>query len=148
VNEPGGPGEAVAAAALPGLHLGAADYVVVVVGDLDASVAFYTETLGIPLAHRSGPFAQLDTGTTRIGLFEREVMAETIGRPIEGPPDPTRPAFELGFHVDSVDTALDIVAARGVTVVVPATDRAWGQRTAYIADPDGNLIELVETLYV
>lgn len=77
-----------APSARPGLGLGAADYVVVVVGDLDASVHFYCDVLGIPLAHRSGPFAQLDTGVTRIGLFDRATMAETVGRSIDGPPDP------------------------------------------------------------
>lgn len=130
----------------PGLGLGAADYVVVVVGDLDRSVHFYCDVLGIPLAHRSGPFAQLDTGVTKIGLFDRAAMADTVGRTIDGPPDPGRVGFELGFHVDSVDAALSVLAEHDVTVVTPATDRTWGQRTAYIADPDGNLIELVETL--
>lgn len=46
----------------------------------------------------------------------------------------------------SVDGALEVLAEHGVIVVTPAMDRSWGQRTAYIADPDGNLIELVETL--
>ena len=129
-----------------GLGLRLADYVVIVVGDLDESVAFYTERLGLPLAHRSGPDAQLDTGSTRIGLFERAVMADTIGRAILGPPDPTRAGFELGFHVDSVDQAIAFLRAGGAEIVTEPMDREWGQRTAYVADPDGNLIELVETI--
>jgi catechol 2,3-dioxygenase-like lactoylglutathione lyase family enzyme len=36
--------------------------------------------------------------------------------------------------------------AAGTLSVTPPTTRSWGQRTAYLRDPDGNLIELVEDL--
>jgi len=42
----------------------APDYVVLVVDDLDRSLRFYCELLGLPLSHRSGSFAQLATGAT------------------------------------------------------------------------------------
>jgi catechol 2,3-dioxygenase-like lactoylglutathione lyase family enzyme len=32
--------------------------------------------------------------------------------------------------------------AAGVEAVTPPTDRPWGQRTAYVRDPDGHLVEL------
>jgi catechol 2,3-dioxygenase-like lactoylglutathione lyase family enzyme len=40
----------------------APDYVVVVVEDLDRSVHFYCDLLGLPLGHRSGSYAQLAPG--------------------------------------------------------------------------------------
>ena len=54
------------------------DYVVLVVENLDRALAFYTSVLGLELGHRSGPFAQLATGATRLALFERAAMAETL----------------------------------------------------------------------
>jgi catechol 2,3-dioxygenase-like lactoylglutathione lyase family enzyme len=36
--------------------------------------------------------------------------------------------------------------ARGAPAVVPPTDRFWGQRTAYVRDPDGHLVELAQEL--
>lgn len=132
----------------PGIVRGgepAADYVVVLTDDMDRALGFYCEVLGLPLGHRSGPFAQLETGRTRIALYEREAMADTLGFEIR-PPDAAAPAFELGFKVDDVDAAYAEVVRAGAEGVTPPTDRPWGQRTAYVRDPDGNLVELVTQL--
>jgi catechol 2,3-dioxygenase-like lactoylglutathione lyase family enzyme len=64
------------------MHFEAPDYVVLIVADLERSVRFYTEVLGLPLQHRSGSFAQLDTGRTRLALYERQAMAATLGMAI------------------------------------------------------------------
>lgn len=122
----------------------APDYVVLVVADLDRSLGFYVETLGLELGHRSGPYAQLDTGPTRLALFERAAMAEVLELKQLDAPDPAAPGFELGFKVDDADTAFETLTSAGVRGVVEPTDRPWGQRTAYLADPDGHLIELAE----
>ena len=127
------------------MELRLADYVVLVVEDLDRALAFYCEALGLRLGHRRGPFAQLVTGPTRIGLYTREAMATTLGSPLR-PPDPAAPAFELGFKVADVDAACAELVEAGVAQVTPPTTRAWGQRTAYVRDPDGNLVELVQDL--
>jgi lactoylglutathione lyase len=126
------------------VQFSAPDYVVLVVDDLDRSLDFYTGTLGLRLGHRSGPFAQLDTGVTRLALFERTAMAATLGRDELAAPDPQAPGFELGFKVEDADAAYAELTAQGVPAVVEPTDRPWGQRTAYLADPDGYLIELAQ----
>jgi len=122
-----------------------ADYVVLVVADLDKSLPFYTEILGLELSHRSGSYAQFETGATRVALYERRAMAQTLGRAL-GPPDPDAPAFELGFKVDDCDDAYDLLVARGARPVCPPLTREWRQRTAYVSDPDGHLIELAQDL--
>ena len=123
----------------------AADYVVLIVADLDRSLSFYVGALGLPLGHRSGPFAQLDTGTTRVSLYERAAMADTLGRPL-APPPADAPGFELGFLVDDCDRAYDELVSGGADPAVPPIDRAWGQRTAYVRDPDGHLVELAQDI--
>ena len=121
------------------------DYVVLVVEDLDRSIGFYNGVLGLPLAHRAASYAQLVTGTTRLGLFTRREMAKTLGRELSAP-RPDAPSFELGFKVAGVDEAYDRLMALGVQSVCPPVTRPWGQRTAYVADPDGHLVELAEDL--
>ena len=84
--------------------------------------------------HRRGAYAQLRTGVTRLAFYERTALA----------PSPNAPGFELGFFVPNVDRAYAELVVTGATPVTPPTDRPWGQRTAYVRDPDGHLVELVE----
>ena len=127
------------------LALTAADYIVLIVADLDASLAFYTERLGLRLGHRSGHYAQLDTGTTRIALYRRDAMAEVLASELDVA-SPRAPSFELGFKVADVDAAFASLVDAGVEVATPPITRSWGQRTAYLRDPDGYLIELAQDL--
>ncbi|MDH3442878.1 MAG: VOC family protein [Deltaproteobacteria bacterium] len=125
------------------MQLTSPDYVILIVENLQRSLLFYTEVLGLRLGHRSGDYAQLDTGTTRLSLYTRKDMAKTLGMALEAPPL-SAPGFEIGFKVADVDGAFGELVARGGVPVVAPTDRLWGQRTAYIRDPDGHLIELAQ----
>ena len=127
------------------MRLFSLDYTVLIVEDLDRSVAFYTEALGIQLSHRSGGYAQLITGPTRLALYTREAMSATLEQPLE-PPARNAPGSEIGFLVADVDAAYAEITLAGGEPVKPPTDRFWGQRTAYLRDPDGHLIELVQPL--
>jgi len=125
------------------MKLDTLDYTVLIVEDLDATLDFYVNVLGLTLAHRSGPFAQMATGSTRLAFYTREAMAQTLGFQIL-PPANSAPAFEIGFKVDDVDAAYRELVDQGVPPVTGPTDRPWGQRTAYVRDPDGYLIELAQ----
>jgi lactoylglutathione lyase len=125
------------------VELSAPDYVVLVVADLHRSLEFYVGRLGLSLGHRSGPYAQLDTGRTRLALYQRAAMAAVLGRPLAAP-DPDAPGFEIGFKVPALDAVYAGLVEAGVEAAVPPADRPWGQRTAYVRDPDGHLIELVD----
>ena len=53
--------------------------------------------------------------------------------------------FELALYVDTfdeVDAAFRHTVANGAVSVLPPETEPWGQRTCYIADPEGNLIEI------
>jgi lactoylglutathione lyase len=127
------------------MKLSVPDYVIIIVENLDRSLRFYTGVLGLKLGHRSGDYAQLDTGVTRLALYTRSAMAKTLGVTLEAPSS-NAPGFEIGFKVDDVDAAVKELVARGATPAVAPTDRFWGQRTAYVRDPDGHLIELAQDL--
>ena len=127
------------------MQLTAPDYVILIVEDLDRALAFYTGVLGLKLGHRSGDYAQLDTGRTRLSLYTRRAMEKTLDRPLKIP-SPDAPGFEIGFKVADVNAAFAELVASGALEIVPPTDRIWGQRTAYVRDPDGHLIELAQDL--
>lgn len=53
--------------------------------------------------------------------------------------------FEIALYVDTfdeVDAEFARVVGMGAEPVLPPTTEPWGQRTCYIADPEGNLIEI------
>ena len=53
--------------------------------------------------------------------------------------------FEIALYVDTfeeVDKAYDDAVSKGAVSVLAPEDEPWGQRTCYIADPEGNLIEI------
>lgn len=127
------------------MALTAPDYMILIVEDLDRALHFYTEVLGLRLGHRSGNYAQLDTGATRLALYTRSAMAKTLGMSLDAPAA-NAPGFEVGFKVADVDAAFNELVAHGALPVVPLTDRFWGQRTAYVRDPDGHLVELAQDL--
>ena len=53
--------------------------------------------------------------------------------------------FEIALSVENfaeVDSFYAAAVSRGARPVLPPTTEPWGQRTCYIADPEGNLIEI------
>lgn len=53
--------------------------------------------------------------------------------------------FEIALSVENygaVDDTFADVTSHGGQPIMPPTTEPWGQRTCYIADPEGNLIEI------
>ena len=53
--------------------------------------------------------------------------------------------FEIALYVDSfeeVDAEYEKAISKGAVSVLEPVTEPWGQRTCYIADPEGNLIEI------
>ena len=127
------------------MELSAPDYVILIVEDLDRTLDFYTQVLGLRLGHRAGDYAQIETGTTRLGFYTRTAMAQAVGFSLKQPA-PDAAGCEIGFKVPDVDAAYNELVAKGAGAATPPTTRPWGQRTAYVRDPDGHLIELAQDL--
>lgn len=93
--------------------------------DLDASIAFYTETLGFTVKFRDGThYAALDGGSITIAL------ATSIDHPMPG-------KVVVGVRTDDVDAAAQAVEAAGGAIVKAAYDDAH-ERRAVVYDDQGN----------
>ena len=106
--------------------------------DFAASRRFYGEFLGGTEAYR---FPEDDPVFVTFQFGESELgVGAMSGEPIHG--QPQRPAsahrIELCLYVDDVDAT----AAAAPQLVRAPEDMPWGERIAYIADPDGNLVML------
>ncbi len=48
----------------------------------------------------------------------------------------------LAARVDDIDATYETLKAKGVTFLRLPANQSWGLRTAYFADPEGNLWEI------
>jgi methylmalonyl-CoA/ethylmalonyl-CoA epimerase len=118
-------------AASPGLS--AIGQIAVTVSDLDRSVAFYRDTLGIPLRFQVPNLAFFDCAGVRLML--------SAGTPSGSD------AFVVYFKVTEIQAAFAALEGRGAAIVrpphlvAPMPDHdLW---MAFFRDPDGNLLALM-----
>ena len=112
--------------------------------DLERSVGFYGALLGGVETYRfpaDGPpaFVTLafdDASEIGLGALAAEPAHGIAQRPASGH------RIELCVYVDDVDRTYAAAHEAGFDLVVGPQDMAWGERTAWIADPDGNLVML------
>lgn len=116
------------------------------VGDLDRSIAFYTEILGMRLLRRedfpSGKFTLAFVGYQD----EREgaVLELTYNWGVDQY-DPGSAYGHIAIEVDDARAACERVKQMGGTVLREAGPMAHGSTViAFIADPDGYKIEFIE----
>jgi catechol 2,3-dioxygenase-like lactoylglutathione lyase family enzyme len=93
--------------------------------DLDESIRFYTETLGMALKFRDGAhFAALDGGSVTLAL------ATAVDHPLPG-------QVVVGIKTADVDAAAQAVEANGGALVKGPYDDAH-ERRAVVYDHQGN----------
>ncbi len=111
--------------------------------DLDRSLAFYGDGLGLAVAREFG-----DGDQRGVVYFAGGGLIEVVGG--GGPRTPRTVgsagsgSVALWLQVRSVTEALAELSARAVPVVRPAVLEPWGLIEAWVDDPDGLRIHLVE----
>jgi len=119
------------------------------VDDLEASVRFYRDGLGLATAgivgkefeHGAVAFFDLQTGL-RLALWPRASLARDAGIGI-GAKSATE--FSIGHNVisqEEVDAVMALAKSAGATIVKPAQPTFWGGYAGYFQDPDGHLWEV------
>jgi len=119
------------------------------VDDLDRSLAFYRDGLGLPtkggvgteFEHGAVAFFDLQPGL-RLAIWPRASLAHDAGLP-EAPGSATE--LSLAHNVNSpaeVDAVMEQASRAGGRVVKPAQRAFWGGYAGYFQDPDGHLWEV------
>ena len=114
------------------------------VQDLQKSVRFYTEGLGLSLSsHSSRDIAFFELQGSWLALYSRAALAADVGVPAGEPVVFT--GITLAQNVadrQAVDEVLKTAVAAGAEIVKPAQDAFWGGYSGYFKDPDGYLWEV------
>jgi len=119
------------------------------VGDLEKSLAFYRDGLGLPTQgiigteFEDGAVVFFDMNDDLIlALYPKFALAKDA-RVAAGPPSPAE--LSIGHIVKSkqeVDVLMEQAERAGACVTDPAHDRSWGGYSGYFQDLDGHLWEI------
>lgn len=108
-------------------------YVMLASTDIERSVGFYRDQLGLPVQHQREGFAYFDCGNATLVL-----TTLLRNRLHEGGQYPT----EVVLGVPSVTAAYDELSARGVAFIKPpgqVNEELWATNCK---DPDGHLVSI------
>ena len=119
------------------------------VDDLERSVAFYRDALGLQtrgivgteFEHGAVAFFDLQAGL-KLAVWPRRSLAADAGLPVQ-PRSATE--FALAHNVGSakeVDALLEQAGRAGAAIVTPAAATFYGGYAGYFQDPDGHLWEI------
>ena len=115
------------------------------VEDMPTMVRFYREVLGFDITEGEDAVnVYLVKDGTLFMLYERKNFEQMTSRKYEYLKG-FNGHFEIALSVDTfedVDLAYAKAVEKGARPVLEPTTEPWGQRTCYIADPEGNLIEI------
>jgi len=123
----------------PRIPIRSLDYTVIFARQMSAMREFYGSTLGFPQHRELGDrWIEYRVGANMLALTQRGVLFD----------DPSPPvgvlSLQLAFRVTptEVATCASTLVQRGVKILSGPTDQAWGHRTLFFRDPDGNVLEI------
>ena len=110
--------------------------VILAVKDLDKSLAFYHEVLGLPIKNQRRTWIDLGQTGALLSLHPTSITADHTSNNLEG-------GIVIGFLVGDLKSALDELRSKNVRVHRDIMDRDAG-KNAIVLDPDGYMVSLFE----
>ena len=110
--------------------------VILAVSDIDKSLQFYHEKIGLPIKNQRRSWVDLGTSSALLSLHPASLTAQHIGSSIEN-------GITIGFLVGDVTSAVEELKAKGVVIHREVVEKNAG-KNAVILDPDDYLISLFE----
>ena len=115
------------------------------VNDMATMIRFYRDVLGFEIKESENAVnVYLIKNGTLFMLYERKNFEKMTNRKYEYLKG-LNCHFEIALYVDTfeeVDSEYAKAVEKGAQSVLEPTTEPWGQRTCYISDPEGNLIEI------
>jgi lactoylglutathione lyase len=113
--------------------------VIVYVSNMQQSVRFYRDLLGLKLISESEQWSEFEVGPAHLALHWSSLDDEVQGQPVVAAGN-----AELVFEVNDLDKACAEIRQKGGAVEGPSLMEGPNVRVAFLRDPDGMAIELIE----
>ncbi len=115
------------------------------VKDMPCIIRFYRDVLGFEIREEEKTTnVYLVKDGTLFLLYGRKDFETMTNRKFHYAPE-VNGHYEIALSAENfaaVDAAFAEVVSKGAVPVMEPTTEPWGQRTCYIADPEGNLVEI------
>lgn len=110
--------------------------VILAVKDLDKSIDFYHNIIGLPIKHERRSWVDLGTTGALLSLHPASLTAEHVGSSIDN-------GITIGFIVGDVKSAVEELKSKGVRIYRDIIEKEAG-KNAIVLDPDDYMISLFE----
>lgn len=115
------------------------------VKDMATMVRFYRDVLNFEIQEDENASNVYLVKDGTLFLLYRRTDFEKMTNKTFGYVNKINGHFEIALSVDNyeaVDLTYKEVVSKGAIPVLEPTTEPWGQRTCYISDPEGNLVEI------
>ncbi len=112
----------------------------------DETVAFYRDTLGLPIRADAGVYVAFDAAGFELGIYRRDLMVQIV-ESMPAAPETSSDSLLINLEVEDLVPTMKMLRDRGVQFETKPSDQPdWGMRIVHLRDPEGNLLELYEIL--
>lgn len=118
--------------------------IVVFVQDLTGCTKFYQDIMGLPVTFSDANSIGFRFGDQDFLLLEFASAVAMISEEAVSRQNGNRVLLCAG--AEDVDAVYNALTEKGIAFIKPPIDQNWGRRTAYFADPEGNLWEIFQEL--
>ena len=118
--------------------------VTVLTNNIQSLKSFYGDILGFSIQTDLGNYVEFDNEGVRFAVCKIEVMKKATNH-LSYQEQRKGQSFELAFPVGSpedVDRTYSEIVAKGATPIKGPEMTPWGRKTAFFADPEGNIHEI------
>jgi uncharacterized glyoxalase superfamily protein PhnB len=116
--------------------------------NMPAMLRFYRDVLGFQVKNDQGKYVEFENDGVRFAICSRLIMKSVTGHASYRQAKAGQ-SFELAFPLDTpeeVDQVYADILTKGAKPIMAPATMSWGHRTAFFADPDGNIHELFAVL--
>lgn len=123
------------------------DAAVLFVEDRVKCTVFYRDILGFQVTFEDTSSVAFQLEDQHLVLLDKFAATEMVGEEAISFSRETNGRVLLCAGVEDVDAVYNAFQAKGVVFIKPPVSQSWGRRTAYFADPEGNLWEIWQPLH-